>query len=174
VDKQFLKKLQHFLAITSVGPSTARGMGPRKTISQARECLSQLDLKTFRPSSRVVFERRLNLETEKLKSGLPPGGQHWGSARKFLNIFLRGVVYNRFLCEEFCLYRLEPWLEVPLDSHVAKKLRTESGGAQLQPWKTVIGLEQDVSREYQKFAEKVAKRKQICRVHLDLFFWRAN
>lgn len=98
--------------------------------------------------------------------------KHWGAARKFLNIFLRNVVYNRYLCDEFGLEQIVPWLEIPLDSHVASGLRAERGGTRLPRWKTVIGLKPEVSRLYQDFAADVAARKGCERVHLDLLYWR--
>lgn len=84
------------------------------------------------------------------------------------------MVYNRFLCDEFKLTRIEPWLELPLDSHVAKGLKRESGGATLPRWKTVIGLDAKTNRLYQEFASGVAKSKGVARIHLDLYYWRGE
>jgi hypothetical protein len=103
---------------------------------------------------------------------LPRGAQHWGPARKFLNIFLRGVVYNRYLCDEYALAGIVPWLEVPLDSHVALGLRSEPGGLSLPRWKTVKGLDPTTSKRYQDFAADTAARIGCERVHLDLLYWR--
>jgi hypothetical protein len=103
---------------------------------------------------------------------LPVGGQHWGSARKYLNIFLRDVAYNKYLYRAYKLSAIGPWLEVPLDSHVAGGLREEQGGAVLPRWTTVIGLDATTSATYQKFAFQVAKSKGFDRVHLDLLYWR--
>src|SRR5712691_5811356 len=100
-------------------------MGPKGTISAAREYLAGLDLTRFRASSEKEFRSSLNQATRRFLDYLPRGAKHWGAARKFLNIFLRNVVYNRFLCDHYRLLRLEPWLELPLDSQVAKGLRGE-------------------------------------------------
>ena len=103
-------------------------MGPKGTIEVARQYLASLDLQRFSVKTEREFRVVLNRTTRAYLTKLPAEGRHWGAARKFLNIFLRGVVYDRFLCEEYDLYRIEPWLEVPLDSHVAKGLKAESGG----------------------------------------------
>jgi len=89
----------------------------------------------------------------------------------FLNIFLRNCAYNRFVCEEFGLDKLEPWMEVPLDSHVATGLKSEQEGAHLRRWKSVIGLTRIDSDALQAVALKVAMRKGINRVHLDVHYW---
>jgi hypothetical protein len=104
---------------------------------------------------------------------MPKKAQHWGACRKFLNIFLRGVVYQKYLVEHYDLHHVEPWLEVPLDSHVAKRLRREPGGRKaVPPWRTVIGLDARTNTKYQKFASEVAARRGIDRVHLDVIYWR--
>jgi hypothetical protein len=116
----------------------------------------------------------LNKATQSLLKKLPRVAQNWGAARKFLNIFLRGIIYNRFLCENYNLYHIEPWLELPLDSHVANGLRSEPGGSSLPRWKTVIGLDNKTSQQYQNFASKIAIEKGISLVHLDLIYWRRD
>lgn len=98
--------------------------------------------------------------------------KYWGAARKFLNIFLRDVVYNRYLCDKYELMHIVPWLELPLDSQVASGLREEPGGGSLPRWKTVIGLEKADSQKFQAFATEVAARMGCERVHLDVIYWR--
>lgn len=116
----------------------------------------------------------MNKATEIFKKNLPAGAQHWGAARKFLNIFLRDIIYNRFLCETYELRHIEPWLEVPLDSHVANGLRSEPGGSMLPRWRTVIGLDNKTNQKFQEFAFEVAKSKSLYRVHLDLIYFRGD
>ena len=174
MNKEFFEKLQFRIATTSIGPSTARGMGPKGTIKSTQFFLSKLSLEDFKTADKVTFQRQLDRATKKLVLSLPKNGKHWGSARKFINIFLRGVVYDRFLCEKFGFQKIEPWLELPLDSHVAKGLRAENGGNKLPKWTTVIGLKQKDSKKHQRFAEAIASQRGIHRVHLDLFYWRAK
>ncbi len=172
MDVETLNLLQRRIASTSIGPSTARGMGPKGTIEAARSYLASLNLSKFTVESEPQFRQVLNRVTRAYVKNLPEGGQHWGPARKFLNIFLRGVVYNRYLCQEYDLYQIEPWLEVPLDSHVANGLRLEKDGDDLPRWTTVKWLQPAISSVYQEFANNIASEKGISRVHLDLFYWR--
>jgi len=149
-------------------------MGPAGTIPIAREFLTSFDLKRVRADTARVFRNRLDAATEGLRLALPENAQHWGSARKFFNIYVRGALYNQYLCEHFDLSALEPWLEVPLDSHVAKGLRGEREGNGLPRWKTVIGLTRQESDAYQAVASEVAARKGFARVHLDVIYWRGD
>lgn len=174
MNNEFLVLLQNRIASTSIGPPTARGMGPEGTIDAARDFLRNVDLTKPQRDGKSSFEDMLNGLTEQLQMSLPRGAQYWGSSRKFMNIFLRGVLYNRYLCERYNLYELEPWLEVPLDSHVAKGLRLEKGSHVLPRWRTVIGLTPDQNKVYQDFAESVAASKDTYRVHLDLLYWRGS
>lgn len=172
MNKDFLALLQNRIASTSVGPSTARGMGPEGTVDVARDFLRGIDLGEIMKFNRASFQAKLDDLTEGLRASLPRKARYWGSSRKFLNIFLRGVLYNRYLCERYDLYKLEPWLEVPLDSHVAKGLHLEKDSEVLPKWRTVIGLSPDENGIFQEFAETIASLRSTCRVHLDLWYWR--
>jgi len=149
-------------------------MGPKGTIKAARKYLAGLKLASFAKKTEKKFQAVLNRATLRFVNHLPRRARHWGAARKFLNIFLRGVLYNRYLCEHYNLYRIERWLELPLDSHVAKCLHREKGSGILPRWKTVIGLDKDTNQRYQEFATEVAKRKKYntYRIHLDVYYWR--
>ena len=147
-------------------------MGPPGTIQAARAFLAALDLRRFRVRSRPAFSAILDTVTEELRGSLPTKAQHWGSARKFLNIFLRDCLYDRILAEKYGLVRLEPWLEVPLDKQVAKGLRKLSPPVGAPRWQTVIGLQPGASALLQEAASRAAARDGVCRVHLDLRFYR--
>lgn len=172
MDGEFLDLLQKHTAETFISASAARSMGPAGTVAAARQFLARLDLSRFSVSTKEAFEAVLYRVTRSFVKKLPHGAQHWGSARKFLNIFLRASVYNRYLSEAYSLGQIEPWLEVPLDSHVARGLRREEGGRRLPRWKTVKGLDARTSRLYQQFALEIAEKMEIDRVHLDLLYWR--
>jgi hypothetical protein len=174
MNEEFIRLLQINIASRSVGPSTARRMGPPKTVQAARDFLCKIDLTHFKTRTPETFDSILNATTEQFVTELPRDAQHWGSARKFLNIFLRNTLYNRFLCERYELQALEPWLEVPLDRYVGTSLRSEKGGDSLPRWKTVIGLTPEQSSAYQTFANSVARQKGTYRVHLDLLYWRST
>jgi len=166
----FIERVRKFEASISIGASTARGMG-KGTVVAGRKFLRHLDLRKF-PSEKHAFQQHLEAKTNELSRHLPC--QSWGAARKFLNIFLRGSLYNRFLCDEFGLVALERFLEVPLDKSVAIGLRAEKGGEYLPAWRTIIRLSREESVQYQEFALQVAKKKGCERVHLDLWYWRSD
>jgi hypothetical protein len=168
----FLDVMQRRIASVSVGPSTARRMGPAGTISAARTFLGELDLRRFNRSSEADFLEALNRSTHKLIKELPREAQYWGAARKYLNIFLRNVIYNKYLCQAYGLGHIEPWLEIPLDSHVAKGLQCEDRDHVLPKWKAIITVDRVTNGSYQDFAFEVAKQKGINRIHLDLIYWR--
>lgn len=172
MDDWFILDLQRNIASRSIGASTVRGMGPKGTAAAARIYLTKLNLTNIHGLSEKQFMNWLNKNTEDFQSELPPGGGWWGSARKYLNIFLRHVNYNRFLCDAFDLSHIESFLEVPLDSQVAKALRKEHGGSALPRWKTVKGLDWKTNKLYQDFASEIAAGKRLSRVHLDVLYWR--
>jgi hypothetical protein len=147
-------------------------MGSQGTIPAARSYLQGVGLRRFAKRSEAAFLRELEAATNELRCSLPSDARHWGSSRKFLNIFLRGCLYNQYICNAYELQRIEPWLEVPLDSHVAKGLKRQAGRGALPQWKTVIGLTPAQSAAYQCYASDLAHREGVSRVHLDLKFWR--
>lgn len=173
MNKKMLGLLQSRIGRTAVGPSTARGIGPAGTIGSARQFLQTFDLRALKVGTASAYRRRLDAATDALVAALPAGGNHWGSARKFFNIFVRDCSYDRFLCEAHRLDRMEPWMEIPLDSHVAKGLRAVAASYCADPprWTTVIGLTPDVSDQWQAVARSFAEQEGIHRVHLDVIFW---
>jgi hypothetical protein len=183
----FNRLVQQRVADGSIGPSTVRSMGPEGTAQAVREFLRepQLLLAFASATSKTSFLKILDAKTELLKSKLPGGdrirkrnqnkvkigvwGARWGVARKCLNIFLYESISSRWLCEAYPgLMRLEPWLEVPLDSYVGYALHKRGANS---AWKNVIDLTQQQSDEYQEFACVLAAGKKIDRVHLDLEFF---
>ena len=164
--------LQRNIANNSIGPSTARGMGPKGTIKSARNFLSSLNIFRLKSKNKLHFQKNHNKITKELQKALPVGAKNWGSARKFLNIFFRNILYNKYLCKHYDILHTEPWLELPLDSHVARGLKSEKGSGHLLRWRTVISLTPTVNRIYQDFALKVSERHNTQRIHLDLLYWR--
>lgn len=163
--------LQKRTAALAIGASTVRGAGRAGAAKSAREHFATLKLARFSVSTERRFRNQLNRETNALLRGLPPGARHWGLARKLLNIFLRDCLYNAILSEAYSLDKIERWLEVPLDSHVGKRLYDESPSG-LPRWSTIKGLTPSVSDVYQFVARKVAARRGIAPIHLDVLYWR--
>ena len=172
MNDDLLKRFQLRAAQFAIGPSTLRNQGAPNVVASAREFLNGLDLGHFRVDTPAAFRRELDEETENLQKAFPVDARHWGAARKALNIFLRDVLYHHYLCEEFGFRHLEPWLEVPLDSQVAHGLLGEPEGSGLTRWRTIKNLTATTSDDYQNIAERVAQRRRVARVHLDLIYWR--
>jgi len=164
-------------ASSSVGSSTLRGMGKR-IAQQARESLMTIDPRKYsNASTEHQFLTLLESDTKKImKSFSYDNRKNWGAARKVLNIFLRNLTYNKYTCKARKLAHIEKWLEVPLDSNVAKGLRTTQIKTGLEPkllpWKSIKGLEKEESNNYQIVASKIAKKKRLNRVDLDICYWR--
>ncbi|MGB9429523.1 MAG: hypothetical protein WCC11_06550 [Gammaproteobacteria bacterium] len=177
-NKKLIKLAQKRIANISISASAARGMRPN-TIGKARKYLIHLKLSTFsNVQNENVFIKILNHRTNYLRNKLPKNGRKWGSARKFLNIFLEECFYNRYICKEYGLGRLRRWLEVPLDRQVTAKLKKEQRrqrAKELPRWKGVIHLQPADNKRFQDFAKQVAQKKGkgVARVHLDLFYWRS-
>ena len=186
-DFNFIEIMQQRVADGSIGPSTVRSMGPKKTAKTVQMYLRDPNLlrKFADAKSEADFFKILDSNTDLLKSKLPGGdkmrkkkqqkgkigewGERWGVARKCLNIFLYECINNRWLCEAYPgILILEPWLEVQLDSYVGCALH--AAGAK-SAWKNVIELTPQQSGEYQAFASAEAAKLQISRVHLDLKFY---
>ncbi len=174
VKNVLLQLLQRRVASIAVGPSTARRMGPAGTIRAARSFLANLDLPGLSSVAAADYPCFLDHITDDFVRALPHGARFWGSARKFLNIFLRDVFYTRQFCEAWPFSHLEAALEVPLDSHVALGLGSEPEGKLLPGWQTIIGLKAPVSARFQNVAAAVAQRRGFARVHLDLLYWRSE
>ena len=171
MNKTLLKDMRSWTAERAVGASTVRGAGVRGVVSAARGALERVNLGRFKVRSRAQFLKVLDQETEKIRRKLPEGVRHWGIARKVLNIFLRDVVYNRHLSLQLGLCRIECWLELPLDSLVAKGIRASSKEDKLPRWRTVKGLTRDVSDRYQTAARRIAKKEEVHPIHLE-YYWR--
>jgi hypothetical protein len=174
MEKEFLKILQKRVAEGAIGASTLRNMGAPEMVKIARNFLSKLNLKKFLVNE-SKFEKQLNDETERLRKKFPRKGQHWGAARKAINIFLRDVLYNKFLCDRLKFNRIEHYLEIPIDRYTANGIREDSKKG-FQRWNGVIHLTEEMNKKYQEAASDIAKNKynkyKIERVHLDSMYWR--
>jgi putative transcriptional regulator len=172
VTPEFWPRLQQYVINAGIDMSVLRG-APAGTKEAAHKFLIELDLKEFtKPAS---FSALLDDKTEALRRTFPKNAQYWGRARKCLNIFLRNATYSYYLRERYGLGDLEPSLELPLDSNVARGLTLDAANHHLcapPKWDAIIRLTPTANRSYQSLASIVAQRKNIHRVHLDLWYWR--
>lgn len=169
----FIKTLRRKVAFTAIGPSALRGQG-KGVLRASQDFLAQMSLARIPKSSAKRFQHWLDRQTELLLNSLPIKNRPWGAARKAINLFLREALYNKYLSEQFKLQSIESWLEVPLDSAVAKGLRLNSKRGELPLWPGLKNLEANVSEVFQAFASKQANLKGFARVHLDMYLWLDN
>ena len=169
----FITTLQRKVAFGAVGPSTLRGQG-KGVLRASQDFLARISLARIPKSSRKRFQLWLDRQTELLLNSLPIKNRPWGAARKAINLFLRDALYNKYLSRQFKLQSIETWLEVPLDSAVAKGLKLHSNRGELPRWPGLKNLKPKVSEDFQVFASKQVYLKGIARVHLDMYLWLAN
>lgn len=170
-DDDFYRDMQRYIAVTAIGPSALRNQGSKGVIRAAQKYLATVDLGVFRAEDEATFLRTLDKETEKLRRTLPREAQNWGAARKALNLFLRDICYNRFLCKRHRLIQTEEWMEIPLDSLIAASLKRKGTRGHLPSWPGLNGLTPEVSLKFQEFAKQIALAQGISRVHLDMRLW---
>ena len=166
----FITTMQRRTGVTAVGPSALRGQG-KGVLKAAQSYLGAINLRGIPAATSKEYERWLDHHTEKLLDRLPVKNRPWGAARKALNLCMRDVLYNRYLSDHFGLSAIEPWMEVPLDSAVAKGLKEHAGRGKLPQWPGLKNLEADISKEFQTYAKEYAKQRGMARVHLDVYLW---
>ena len=173
MDQKYLKLMQVRTAQVAIGHSTLRNQGAPEVIATARNYLSRIDLgKLAAARSEKEYLRLLDARTKTLADRFPGEAKgNWGAARKALNIFMRDCLYNAYLREHYDLGKMESWLEVPLDRDVGTSLYQALPG-RVPRWKTIKRLTPDISRQFQDAAAFFASEEQVCKVHLDLKFWR--
>ncbi|MDB0544001.1 hypothetical protein V4C85_20240 [Ralstonia solanacearum] len=86
-----------------------------------------MDLKRWTQRTYILLLDELTAALlEYLRANVKGRALEWGGCRKCVNIFLCNAMYNRYLARQYELDRLEPWMKVPLDSHVTVHLRAEA------------------------------------------------
>ena len=165
--------MQRWTGVTAVGPSALRGQG-KGVLRATQSYLGSVDLAGIPAASGKQYADWLDGQTRALLEILPIKYKPWGAARKALNLFMREALYNRYLCAHFGIRKIEPWMEIPLDSVVAKGLKHHAGRGRLPQWPGLKRLEPDRSRVYQDFAMAYSREKKISRVHLDVYLWLEN
>jgi hypothetical protein len=167
----FLRAVRSRAARIAATSSAARGKGNAGVVRAARRYLRRMDLSDFGTDDLAVFGVALNQRTERLRRKLPRGAQHWGLARKLLNIYLRDCFYTTYLNTAFHLARAEALFEVPLDSITAHGLKQAADRGTLPAWPGVRHVTPEVSERFQRFAADLARTQSIARVHLDAVYW---
>ena len=191
--------LKRMLINSSVGTSAVRmqGNGIAEPIRQKliKELFFEDLFTAIKNEDPKIFDLYLEQLTNKFddllgesKNGKEPGVVRWGTARKCINLVLRSTVYNGYIWNHYGLSNLDfeengimNKLEIPLDSHVVKGIKEDakkySLGFETKKYSTfsIIGLnatDKTESAYYQSMASKIAKSRKVCRIDLDLYYWR--
>jgi hypothetical protein len=171
---EFLRAVQSRTARVAIGASTVRGRGNKGTVAASRQFLRSLPVQRFALDDPSRFVAELDRTTDDLCAALPRNAQHWGLARKILNIFLRDCLYTTYLAEAYRLKHVERFLELPLDSITAGQLQRAAGRGALPRWPGVRHVTPDISARFQAVAAKEARDRKIARIHLDALWWSAG
>jgi hypothetical protein len=173
-----VKQFQQRVANITIGASTLRNQGASGVNQAVRSFLGAIDLAKFVSDKESDFIEQLDYQTNLLAEHLPVGAQHWGTARKAINLFLGEAYYHYFLRTNYGLDRIEQFLEVPLDSQVAHFLIDDARafGVQLPSWLGIKHLTPSASKEYQNYASSHARSlgQDWARIHLDVIAWRSD
>jgi hypothetical protein len=170
-DLELVKLFQARVAEGAIGPSAMRNQGNTGVVRRARQYLAVMNLSDFSSFTESLFQRALDKHTEQLRRRLPARARHWGTARKALNLFLRDVLYHRYLSKHYKFQRVERWLELPLDRFVAEGIMTSTIGA-LPRWRGIVHVAPEESAIYQRAARRIARASGIAPIHLDVYWWR--
>lgn len=166
-----LDLIKRFVVVEAVGTSAVRGQPP-KTKATIHEFLAQIDLQELPRSSRESFDTWLDNLTHGLQRKLPSPAKPWGIARKAINLFLRSCLYNHYLREAYGVDQIAHWLEIPLDSVVAKELKRSAPRGALPRWAGLGGLTAEHSKAFQRRASELAAELGFpSRVFLDNYLW---
>lgn len=174
-EQDFIDLLRKRTASSVIGASTFRSQGPPGTIPIARLFLyGEVDLaKLAATKDERQFKGMLNQYTKRLASRFQgEGNGNWGAARKAINLFFRDVVYNRFLCNYYGLSSIHKWLELPMDRHCYEGLKEDC--KKIGQWPGIKHLSWTLHNEFQIIASELANKRGICRVDLDVWYWRKN
>lgn len=162
--------IQSRLARTTASASALRGSS-EGTARVVRRYLKRVRLEPFGTRDADVFGALLDRHTLSLAKRIPgPAPAGWGVARKMLNLFLRECAYNVYLRSAFNLGRSERLLELPLDALTGKAVLKESKRRESE-WTGIRRLTPESSEVLQSEAQRIAKKKRLLRVHLDVVYW---
>ena len=180
--EEHLRAIHRRVAQVAIGPSSLRNQGAPGVVDAARSYFEErIRLEAFAKALPLerTYQRWLDRHTEALLLHFPKGAQHWGAARKALNLFTRDVCYNTLLAGELGLprsiaafNRAVQWLEVPLDKDVALGIRKVD--TSLPKWPGIRYVTTEVSMLYQQAALQQALALGTARIQLDLVLWRAS
>lgn len=167
----FLQTMQEFVATSAIGVSALRNQG-KGSHQAVRSALASMHLSPLKDMGQAEYRKWLDGANNLLLTHWPGTGRPWGAARKSVNLFMRDALYNQYLSGEHNIGHVEKWMEIALDSKVAKGLRNRFPG--LPSWPGLKHLKQRISDQYQNCAQQLADKQGLSRVHLDIWLWLEN
>ncbi|MGN6602414.1 MAG: hypothetical protein ACTHK8_08165 [Ginsengibacter sp.] len=193
-----LEKLRIMLINSSIGISAVRnqGNGIVEPIRRKLEKIFFFDefFEKLKSPNVQDLKRYLDKITGKITGvrGIsnnknPPDIVKRGTARKCVNLLFRSVVYNGFMWESYKLKDsdfihggLMDKLELPLDTHVANGIKRDCKRYGIEfnknefPSFTIISSNRRTNRYYQDRAVEIGAKRNLCRIDLDLYYWRSK
>lgn len=166
-----IDSIHRYIAYVSVGASTVRGLRTKGVVAAARNGLRSVDLSPYATKSASDFLDVLDADTNSVRLALPRGVRFWGVARKVLNIFLRGALYNTYLNRHYKLSMADAFFEIPLDSLSAAGIRDRVDANSRPKWVGVKYVTPEINATFQNLASEIATKENTLRVHLDAEFW---
>jgi len=166
-----INSIRKYVAYGSVGPSTLRNIGASGAVASARQSLANIQLGAYSRINASRFRRQLDADTETIRIAMPNGAAHFGAARKVLNIFLRGALYNTYLTSHYELELCVECYEIPLDKLSATGILGGTANKDRIRWVGVKHVTPEINSNFQRLAAELAERRGTLRVHLDAVFW---
>lgn len=175
VDKDsFLRIMQSHVIKIAIGGSTLRNQGAKGVKEAAIKYLSRLDLSLLKSMAPLDYPKWLDDRTEDLIKTLPDGGNHWGTARKAINVFMVQAYLNKYLSLAYGLEKFKDTLETPLDSYAVNNLKKhakDTGWGKLPRWEGIKSLKPESSSKYQNYALFYAQDINMPRACMDILLW---
>ncbi|MCC6906311.1 MAG: hypothetical protein IT430_00090 [Phycisphaerales bacterium] len=167
---------QEYIAVDMTGGTALRNQEPG-VVAGIRTGLCKITLAGVAETIDTgMYERWLDDQTDALLHSVDVkvrvSTRPWGTARKALNLFMRGCVCDHLLRAAHHLDRVEAAAELPLDGVVAIRLKQLAGRGRLPEWPGLKHLTRDDHRLFQIFAAQEAERRGMrARIYLDYLLW---
>jgi len=173
----WLADVRSHLAMASVSNSALMNQsGKGRVIKSQMFLLEEMPLSGLSTMGEHELYEFLDAKTKTLSGQLlrtDDGQPNWGAARKIINIFLRLCAMNKDLNPAYGLSNVEPFLEVPLDTHIVSKIIKSRGGEFDSPFK-IKTLTKGLSSTIQLAAKEIAEQRGLFRYELDVIYWNSK
>jgi len=176
LDPDLIAITQKYMVVDMTGGTALRNQEPG-VVAGLRAGLCKVSLAGVAETIDTgKYERWLDDQTDALldtiDANVKVSTRPWGTARKALNLFMRGCICDHLLRAAHCLDRIEAVAELPLDGVVAIRLKQLAGRGRLPEWPGLKHLTLDDHRLFQAFAAQETERCGMrARIYLDYLLW---